>query len=103
MDAHRDSWLADNAKVKLPVLDYTASAASGLVLCGELGTDRVRFWDVIGAPVNRAFRLCTLAMERRVTNLVDADTVEKARTKPSCVEVDPAELGGARCRLFRLG
>ena len=104
MAQRRESWLADNAKVKLPLLDYTAAVASGEVLCGELGTDRIRFWDVLGAPVNTVFRLCPLAADRGVPNLIDSDTVERAKSKPaSLVEVDAAELGGKRHRLFRLG
>jgi adenylate cyclase len=104
MAERREAWLADNAKVSLPILDYTAAAASGEVLCGELGTDRIRFWDVLGAPVNLAGRLCGLAADRKVANLVDSDTFEKATHRPTAaVEVDPAELGGKRHRLFRLG
>lgn len=104
MGERRAAWLADNAKVSLPILDYAASAASGEVLCGELGTDRVRFWDVLGLPVNLAFRLCTLAQDRKLPNLIDADVAEQASKKPAgLVEVDGAELGGKRHRLFRVG
>jgi adenylate cyclase len=103
MEAHRDQWIADSAKVKVPAIDYCTGAASGAVLCGELGTDRIRFWDVIGAPVNVAARIAALAMARQIGNLVDADTVEKAVTRPTCVEVDPAEIkGGNATRLFRV-
>jgi|SRR5579871_5595288 len=103
MERHRDGWLADAAKVKLPPLDYVIAAASGEVLVGELGTDRLRFWDVIGAPVNLAFRLAALAVTRGASHLLASDTVEKATTKPAVVEVDPAEVKGVRHRLFRVG
>ncbi len=88
----------------LPPLDYAAGAASGEVLAGELGTDRIRFWDVLGAPVNLAFRLCALAADRGVPQLVHASTVEGARTDgaPAVVEVEAAEIAGRRQRLFRL-
>ncbi len=103
MEQHRHEWLADARKAHLPPIDYVVSAASGEVLNGELGTDRLRFWDVIGAPVNLAFRLGWLAISRGVTNLVAADTVEKATEKQAAVEVDPAELAGVRQRIFRIG
>lgn len=74
------------------------------MLVGELGTDRLRFWDVLGAPVNIAFRLCALATDRRVANLVDAGTIEQAVAQPEAfVEVEAAELCGRRHRLFRIG
>jgi adenylate cyclase len=100
----RLAWLADNAKVGLPAMDYSVGVATGEVLAGEMGTDRIHFWDVIGAPVNIAFRLCALAIDRRTPNLVDAATVEGAAAGAGkrCVEVDAAELGGKRQRLFRL-
>ena len=104
MAERRDQWMADNVKVKLPPLEYAASAASGEVLVGELGTERIRFWDVLGAPVNLAFRLGTLATDRRVANLVYADTIERAAARPEAwVEVEGAELGGRRHRLYRIG
>ena len=100
----RLGWLADNAKVGLPAMDYSVGVATGEVLAGEVGTDRIHFWDVIGAPVNLAFRLCALAIDRRTPNLVDAVTIEGAAAGAGkrCVEVDAAELGGKRQRLFRL-
>jgi adenylate cyclase len=104
MAQHRAGWLADMAKVNMPAIDYTVGLSSGEILCGELGTDRIHFWDVIGAPVNVAARLGSLAHARDVANLVDADTVEGAKAKPACVEVEPAEIkGGNRHRLYRVG
>lgn len=104
MARYRESWLADTAKAKMHAIDYTVGVASGEILCGELGTDRIRFWDVIGAPVNVAARLGALAQVRDVPNLCDADTVEKAVAKIACIEVEPAEIkGGNRHRLFRTG
>ena len=36
---------------KLPVLDYCIGLASGPVLAGELGSDQLRFYDVLGRAV----------------------------------------------------
>jgi adenylate cyclase len=108
MERTRPGWMADNVKVGLPKMDYSTGVASGQLLAGVIGTDRIRFWDVIGAPVNLAFKLAALAVSRRVPHLVDADTIEKASTEksevppPASVEVDNAELGGRRHRLFKL-
>ena len=104
MSGRREAWLADNAKIKLPRLDYTASAASGEMLVGELGTDRVRFWDMLGAPVTLAFKLCQLAGDRGIANLIDAATIENAgaEAKQSAIEVEGAKLGRARHRLFQI-
>ena len=102
LDAHRDQWLADNAKVGLPRLGYAAAVASGSMVAGELGTDQIRFWDVLGAPVNLVFGLCRLAKERSLHHLIDEATVKTAKQGPPTVEVEPVELGGKVHRLYRL-
>lgn len=117
--AARDGWLADAARMKFPSLDYSVGVASGRVLAGDLGTDRVLFFDVIGAPVTRAFRLCTLAAKRGVHHLADGATIEFAtaaansqsskevkEAEPSSVprptEVEGTEVLGEPVRLYRL-
>ena len=99
--AAKDGWLADNAKVQLPVMDYAAGVATGPILCGELGTDRVRFYDVIGAPVNRAFSLCALALRRGLPNLLDEETVSGAASAAACVELPSEPSDEPSRRLFR--
>ena len=106
--ATRDGWVADNAKVDLPPMDYSAGLASGPVLAGEMGTDRIHFWDVIGAPVNNAFSLCTLAAARKLHHLIDggdpgSEAVFAARPDgPDVIEVEAAELAGKLHRLLRI-
>ena len=87
------------------MLDYAVGAASGTVLAGELGTDKLRFYDVLGQPVNQAFRVCALATRRGVSNLVDAATWEGVKTpgrRPEAIETDAVELGADKVRLFKL-
>jgi adenylate cyclase len=97
-----EAWLADNAKRDMPVLDYSIAAASGQVLAGDVGTSKLRFYDVLGEPVNAAFRLVGVATDRHVSHLVTADAYEHAKTRPPGIEVDAVELGGKRLRLYRL-
>jgi adenylate cyclase len=100
----RQAFVDDNIAHKLPLLDYHLGASSGNILAGELGTEKLRFWDVIGQPVNHAFRLTGLATRRGVTNLVDANTYEGAdkSKRPAAVETDMVELGAHKLRLFKL-
>lgn len=101
----REQFLDDNVKHKLPVLDYAIGVASGSVLAGELGTDKLRFYDVLGQPVNQAFRLTGLATRRQVSNLIAADTYENAVDKsarPVAVETDMVEIGADKLRLFKI-
>lgn len=101
----RQKFLDENVTRKLPVLDYCIGAASGAVLAGELGTDKLRFYDVLGQPVNQAFRICALATRRGVSNLVDAGTWEGVKTqgrRPAAIETDAVELGTEKVRLFKL-
>lgn len=101
----RQAFLDDNVKLKLPLLDYAIGAASGHVLAGEMGTEKLRFYDVLGQPVNQAFRLTALASRRGVANLVAADTYENVQDKgprPAAVETDMVEVGADKLRLFKL-
>ena len=101
----RQTFLDENVGKKLPVLDYAIGAASGAVLAGELGTDKLRFYDVLGQPVNQAFRVCALATRRAVSNLIDAATWEGVKTparRPEAIETDAVEFGADKVRLFKL-
>ena len=105
MMASRQQFLDENVQRKLPVLDYAVGVASGAVLAGELGTDKLRFYDVLGQPVNQAFRICALATRRGVSNLVDAATWDGVKTqgrRPAAIETDAVELGADKVRLFKL-
>ncbi len=100
----RQAFLDENAGMHLPLLDYSIGAASGTVLAGELGTEKLRFYDVLGQSVNHAFRLTALAGRRGVSNLIDAATIEgtNAAERPPAIETDAVELGDDKHRLFRL-
>jgi adenylate cyclase len=100
----RQTFLDENVGLKLPVLDYAIGASSGTVLAGELGTEKLRFYDVLGQPVNHAFRLTSLAGRRDVSNLVDAATLEgvAAGARPPAIETDSVELDAAKLRLFKI-
>jgi adenylate cyclase len=98
----REPWLAENQQRDMPVLDYSVAIAAGLILAGDVGTSKLRFYDVLGEPVNAAFRLVGVATDRHVSHLITADAYEQARTRPPGIEVDAVELGGKRIRLYRL-
>jgi adenylate cyclase len=98
----REAWLADNAKRDMPVLDYSIGVSSGEVLAGDVGTSKLRNYDVLGEPVNIAFRLVGVATDRHLSHVVTADAYEHAKTRPPGIEIEAIELGGKRVRLFRL-
>jgi adenylate cyclase len=98
----REAWLKESADAGRPLLDYTIGASSGPVLAGDVGIPKLRSYDVLGRPVNFAFRLCTLAASRGVTHLVTADVYEGAKVPPRGIEVEGVEFGGKALRLFRL-
>ncbi len=105
MVATRQQFLDENVTRRLPVLDYCVGVASGSVLAGELGTDKLRFYDVLGQPVNQAFRVCALATRRAVPALVDAQTWDGVKTpgrRPAAIETDAVEFGADKVRLFKL-
>jgi adenylate cyclase len=101
----RQAFLDENVGRKLPVLDYVQGAASGQVLAGELGTEKLGFYDVLGQPVNQAFRICALATRRGVSNLIDAATWDGVKTpgrRPEAIETDAVEFGADKVRLFKI-
>jgi adenylate cyclase len=101
----RQAYLDDNAAGGLPILDYVFGAASGNLLAGELGTEKLRSYDVLGQPVNQAFRIAALANRRGVPSLVDAATYEGVRdpaSRPAAIETDAVEMDGDKLRLFKL-
>jgi adenylate cyclase len=98
----RDAWLKESAEAGRPLLDYTIGASAGPVLAGDVGIPKLRSYDVLGRPVNFAFRLCTLAASRGVTHLVTAGVYEGAKDRPPGIEVEGVEFAGKALRLFRL-
>jgi class 3 adenylate cyclase len=103
--AQRQSFIDESGPRKLPVLDYCIGVASGHVLAGELGTDKIRFYDVLGQAVSQAFRITALATRRGVSNLIDANTWDGVKTqgrRPAAIETDAVELGADKLRLFKL-
>lgn len=93
---------AKNRELGLPRLDYSVAAATGTVLAGQIGTERHRGFDVLGAPVNVAAKLTTVATLRGVDNLVTAETLDAAGGRLPGVEVEGIELGGRAIRLYRV-
>jgi adenylate cyclase len=98
----RDAWLEENRKLNVPHLDYRVGVASGAVLAGYLGTPRLRYWDVLGQPVNTSARLAGLAIARDLSHLVTGETIDSCKLRPAAVEVEAVDLGGKRVRLFTL-
>ena len=92
--------------MKLPVLDYAVGAASGTVLAGELGTEKLRFYDVLGQPVNQAFRLIARWRRGAASRTSSPPTPRRRRRQgasgPSAVETDMVEIGADKLRLFKL-
>lgn len=95
--AARPEWADKTAKLKLPKMDYSVAAASGSLLAGQIGTPRMRSFDVLGEAVNIAAKLTTVATARDVPQLFSFMVPEI----PS-VEVEGIELGGRHIRLYRL-
>jgi adenylate cyclase len=93
----KPGWLEKNAREGLPVLDYTAAMAVGPVLAGQLGTDRFKHFDVLGDPVNVAFKLTSVASAREVDHLLSTTVQDYP-----AIETEGVELGGKQLRLFRL-
>jgi adenylate cyclase len=93
----KGGWLESSRAEGLPALDYSVAAAFGPVLAGQLGTDRHRSFDVVGAPVNIAFKLADVAATRGVDHLMSITVPDHP-----AIEVEGVELGGQPLRLFRL-
>jgi len=97
-----DAWLEENQKLALPSLEYSAGVSAGGLLYGELGTARLRAFDVLGLPVIQAIRLARLATARSAPHLIAASCVGAARASVPSIEVEGVEIGKERVRLYRL-
>ncbi len=100
----RARFLSENVPLRLPLLDYVAVGASGTLLAGEIGTEKLRFYDVLGEPVSYAFRLASLAAARGDGNLIHSSTLDglSATDHAPVVEVDAVEIIGKKQRVFRI-
>jgi len=97
------AWLEEHRRVGLPEMVYSIGVASGPVLHGSLGTDRLRAFDALGRPVTLAIRLARLATVRGVPNLVAQGTLEAVSGEASpCIEVEGVEFAGEPLRLHRV-
>jgi adenylate cyclase len=96
------AWLEENARMGLPVMVYSIGVASGGVLCGELGTARLRAYDVLGNPVTTAIRLSRLATTRGVPHIIASGTIQALREAAPVIEIEGAELSNKKVRLYRL-
>lgn len=99
--ASRPAWLENNAKIGLPTLDYSLAIASGSVLVGQIGTERLRCFDVLGEPVNVADKLTPVATTRGLEHIIAKSALENL-SGPAAVELEGIEIGGKTLRLFRL-
>ena len=96
----RAAWLAENKALQLPLLTYSMAASSGKVLVGQIGTERLQAFDVLGAPASVAFKLTQIATMRDVDNLVTLDVLGG---KPEgAIESEAVALGGQRYRTFQV-
>jgi len=93
----RAAFLARCRADGMPELDHTVAVAFGSVLAGQIGTDRHKSFDVLGEPVNAAFKLAALAQARDVDHLIAVPVPDQ-----KLVEVEGVELGGKMLRLYRL-
>jgi adenylate cyclase len=98
----QQGWLEENARLGLPVMQYSVGIASGGVLYGELGTARQRAYDVLGNPVTLAIKLARMATIRGTPHLISSTTVQAQREAVAAIEVEGAELGTRKVRLYRL-
>jgi len=98
----------DIAKLsQMPEIDYTVVVSTGRVLAGDLGADKLQGFDVIGTAVNRAFRLSHLATKRKVTHLIEAETLAglSGAASPAVREVAAAtaiDTGDDETKLYEL-
>ncbi len=93
----RAAFLARCRADGMPELDYAVAVAAGPVLAGQIGTERHKSYDVLGEPVNAAWKLAALAHARAVDHLIAVPVPDF-----DLVEVEGVELGGKLLRLFRL-
>jgi class 3 adenylate cyclase len=93
----RPAFLARCRAEGMPELEHSVAAAAGPVLAGQIGTDRHKSFDVLGEPVNVAFKLAATAQARGVDHLLAVAVADH-----DAVEVEGIELGGKLLRLYRL-
>jgi class 3 adenylate cyclase len=103
----RDAHNEGARKGGMPEIDYTVVLGSGRVLAGDLGAEKLQGFDVIGATVNRVFRLSHVATKRKVSHLIEASTYEAApaaaRQGPlAAAPVEAANLDGESVSLYAL-
>ena len=97
-----DEMNAPARAASMPVVDYTVVLGTGRVLAGDLGAENLQGFDIIGATVNRIFRLSHVATKRGVSNLVEASTYEPLALdeRPAARAVEPETIDGERHLLF---
>jgi adenylate cyclase len=93
--AERASFVAENQAAGLPELDYIVTAAAGRVLAGQIGARALSAFDVVGTPVNVAFKLSGVATQRGVDHLL-------AYATPATTPVEGIDLWGRRFPIYRL-
>ena len=98
----RTAWVQQGVDEGFPVLDYSVAAATGPVLVGHIGTDRLKQFDVLGEVVNIAKKLTGVATARNMDHLVTNETLDSPAGRLPALEVEGIELGGRALRLFRL-
>lgn len=102
----REKFLAEMKTAKLPAMDYIATASSGTVAAGEIGTARLRSFDVLGRPVNRAFQLVSVADERGLHYVLDKsviDHVPDPRKKPPLQDLGTVSFGDDTIGIVQVG
>jgi adenylate cyclase len=100
--AEAPGWCKENQSHGLPAMEYTMGLATGSVLYGELGTDNLRAFDALGAPVTLATQLARLAGARGTSHLMAASTREATEQEITCIEVEGVDFAGSPVRLFRV-
>jgi adenylate cyclase len=102
LGAAAGEWLEENQRMDLPALEYSIGVASGGVLYGELGTAKLRAFDVLGLPVIQAIRLARLATVRSTPHLIAGSSIGASRLQVPSIELEGVEIGKERVRLYRL-
>ncbi len=95
-------WQAQNERYGMGKLTYSVAAATGHVLAGQIGTDRMRAFDVLGEPANIVAKLTVAATMRGLSNLITHETLPGGTRPVGVVEVEGIEIGGRQLRLYRV-
>jgi adenylate cyclase len=98
----RAEWVKEGVERGVPILDYNVGVATGPVLAGHLGTQSLKFFDILGEVVVVAGKLTHIAAARSSDHLLTGETLESPAGRLTAVEVEGVELSGKRYRLFRL-